>query len=126
MELRIGEVAARAGIAASAIRYYEAEGLLPAAARRSGRRVYDESVLTRLRFIELAKAAGFTVAETRRLLRGFSRRTPAGVRWRALAEGKVAELERRVAELRRMQRVLERVSSCECPTFEDCARAMRS
>ena len=85
-ELGIGEVARRAGLKASALRYYEAEGLIPRAPQRSGRRVYDESILDRLRIIQLAKSAGFTMAEIKRLLSGFSRRTAPGQRWRALAE----------------------------------------
>ena len=123
-DLRIGEVAARAGIATSAIRYYEREGLLPRAARRSGQRVYDESVVPRLALIDLAKGAGFTVAEIKLLLRGFARKTPAGDRWRALADGKLAELDARIAEAERMKRVLRVVMSCACPTLEDCARAL--
>ena len=123
--LSIGQVANEAGIASSAIRYYESEGLLPVARRRSGRRVYDAGVLDRLRFIELAKRAGFTVAETRRLLRGFSRKTPAGARWRALAEDKLEELQRRIDEAERMQAVLRRLQACECPTLDDCVRPLR-
>lgn len=122
--LSIGQVAERAGIATSAIRYYESEGLLPVPRRRSGRRVYGGDVLDRLRFVELAKAAGFTVAETRKLLRGFSRRTPAGARWRALAEQKLLELQRRIDEAQQMQAVLRRLSACECPTLDDCVRGM--
>ncbi len=122
--LRIGEVAARAGIAPSAIRYYEACGLLPRAERRSGRRVYDESAVERLALIRLAKAAGFTVAEVKRLLGGFARRTPPGERWRELAERKRLELDERIAEAERMKRLLQRVSRCDCPTFEDCSRAI--
>ncbi len=124
--LSIGEVAARAGIAASAIRYYEREGLIPRAPRRGGRRVYDEAILDRLALIGVAKAAGFTVAEIQTLLRGFTRRTPPGARWRALAERKVAELEERRAEVERMLRVLEAVARCECPSLEACSRALRS
>lgn len=122
--LRIGQVAERAGIAPSAIRYYESEGLLPRAERRSGRRVYDEDVLDRLAIIRLAKGAGFTMAEVKRLLGGFARRTPPGVRWRTLAERKLAELDRRIAEAERMKRLLQIVTRCECPTFTDCSRAM--
>lgn len=123
-ELGIGEVAKRAGIAASAIRYYEAEGLIPRAARRSGRRVYDEHVLERLRIIGLAKKAGFHIAEIKRLLGGFARRTPPGERWRRLAEAKLRELEERIAEAQRMQALLRVVIQCECPSFDDCARAL--
>ncbi len=122
--LSIGQVAERAGIAASAIRYYEAEGLLPRAERRNGRRVYDESVVERLAIIHLAKGAGFTVAEVKRLLGGFALRTPPGERWRALAERKRVELDERIAEAERMKRLLQVVMRCECPTFTDCSRAM--
>ncbi|MEN8158531.1 MAG: MerR family transcriptional regulator [Myxococcota bacterium] len=123
-EIGIGEVARRAGLASSAIRYYESEGLIPRADRRGGKRVYDEGVLLRLAIIDLAKRAGFTIAEIRQLLGGFARRTPPGVRWRRLAEGKLRELEARIAEARRMQALLEVVTRCECPSFDDCARAI--
>jgi MerR family redox-sensitive transcriptional activator SoxR len=121
----IGQVAKRAGIAASAIRYYESEGLLPPALREGGRRVYDEPVLDRLSFIELAKKSGFTVAEIRKLQSGFARSAPPGVRWRALAEKKMREIEQRIAEAQQMKELLGVVMGCECPEFEDCARAMR-
>lgn len=121
---RIGQVAERAGIAVSAIRYYEAEGLLPRAERSNGRRVYDESVLERLAIIHLAKGAGFTVAEVKRLLGGFDRSTPPGDRWRALAARKRVGLDQRIAEAERMKRILQMVIRCECPTFTDCSRAM--
>ena len=124
--LTIGQVAKRAGIAASAIRYYETEGLIPRALRHNGRRVYDETVFDRLTIIRTAKCAGFTMAEIKRLVAGFARRTPPGERWRALAVRKVAELDERIAEAARMKRVLEVVMNCECPTFTDCSRAMCS
>jgi MerR family redox-sensitive transcriptional activator SoxR len=122
--LTIGQVAKRAGIAASAIRYYEAEGLLPRSERRSGRRVYDESVVQRLAVIHLAKSVGFTLAEVKQLLSGFERSKRPGDRWRALGERKLAELAGRIAEAKRMKRLLEAVMECECPTFADCSRAL--
>ena len=121
--LTIGEVARRAGLSTSAIRYYESAGLLPAAARVNGRRRYDGAVLDRLGVIRLAQSAGFTLAETRTLLGGFGRRTPPGVRWRSLAERKRAELQARIEEARAMQRVLDNLLACECPTLDDCGRA---
>ncbi len=124
-EYPIGEIARRAGLAASAIRYYEREGLLPVPARRSGRRVYGEEILDRLALIELAQGAGFRIAEIKKLLGGFKRRTPPGERWRDLAARKHADLEHRIEELERMKRVLEVLQSCECPTLADCSRAMR-
>ena len=122
MTLRIGEVAQRAGIATSAIRYYEREGLIPRADRIGNARVYGPDILDRLMLIELAKSAGFTIADTRQLLRGVSRRTPPGPRWRAMAQKKLHEVEARIAEAERMRAVLQKVMECECPTFEDCTR----
>ncbi len=122
--LSIGEVGRRAGIAPSAIRYYESEGLLPDPARQSGRRVFDASVLERLRVIDLAKRSGFTIAEIRHLLGGFSAETPPGARWRALASSKLTELETRIAEAERMRALLEVVVQCECPSFSDCSKAL--
>lgn len=123
MALRIGEVAQRAGIATSAIRYYEREGLIPKADRFGNARVYGADILDRLALIALAKGAGFTISETRQLLRGVSRRTPPGPRWRAQAQKKLAEVEGRLAEAERMRSVLRKMMGCECPTFEDCTRA---
>ncbi len=123
MTYRIGEVAERTGIASSAIRYYEKEGLIPKADRRGNARIYGGDIFDRLSLIELAKSAGFTVAETRQLLRGVSRSTPPGPRWRELAQKKLTEIEERIAEAQRMRTVLQAVIGCECPSFEDCTRA---
>ena len=125
-ELGIGEVAKRSGRAPSAIRYYESEGLLPPPPRRGGRRRYDASVLDQLALIDLAKRAGFTVAEIRKLLSGFARRTAPGERWRALTKAKLTELDARIAEAERMKRVLRVVARCRCPSLADCSRALRS
>ena len=124
-ELTIGRVAARSGVAASAIRFYEAEGLLPKPARRGNWRVYDDSILDRLALLELAKSAGFTMAEIKQLLAGFARKTPPSGRWRSLTRAKLAELDARIAEAERMKAVLRTLTRCACPTLEDCGRAMR-
>jgi MerR family redox-sensitive transcriptional activator SoxR len=124
-ELTIGKVAARSGIAASAIRYYESEGLIAKPARRSGWRVYDESVIDQLALIELAKSAGFAMVEIKQLLAGFSRRTPPSERWRKLTRAKLQELDERIAEAERMKAVLRTLTRCACPTLDDCGRALR-
>ena len=126
MSLRIGEVAERSGIATSAIRYYERERLIPVADRKGNARVYGPDILDRLALIDLAKSAGFTIAETRQLVRGVARTTPPGPRWRGLAEKKLGEVEERIAEACRMRAVLQQAMRCECPTFEDCTRARES
>ncbi len=123
MPYRIGEVARRTGLASSAIRYYERERLIPRATREGNARVFDDDILDRLALIELAKQAGFTIAETRDLVRGVERSTPPGPRWRKLAERKLVEVEARIREAERMRNVLKQVMRCDCPTFEDCTRA---
>lgn len=122
MAHRIGEVAQRAGIATSAIRYYEKEGLILKADRQGNARVYGSDIFDRLALIGLAKKAGFTIAETRELVRGISRRTSPGPRLQFMARKKLLEVEERIAEAERMRGVLQKMTRCECPTFEECTR----
>jgi len=124
-ELSIGQVAKRAGVATSAIRYYEREGLIPRAARQGGRRVYGDAIVERLSVIDLAKRAGFTIAEIKRLLGGLARKTAPGARWRDLAAAKLRELDERIAEAERMRNLLRLLVRCECPSIDDCGRALR-
>src|SRR6059058_3293516 len=107
--LSIGEVAERAGLATSAIRYYERAGLLRPPRRASGRRVYDDDIFEALALIDLAQDAGFTVAETKTLMHGFDRTTPAAPRWRALAQQKLEEIAERIERAERMQALLQRL-----------------
>jgi MerR family redox-sensitive transcriptional activator SoxR len=116
----IGEVANRAGIRPSALRYYESIGLLPAPSRVNGRRRYDPSVMQRLAVIQLARNAGFTIGETQTLLHGFAPDTPPAVRWRALADKKLAELDVLIAHAQQMRRILENGLQCGCLRLEDC------
>lgn len=122
--LSIGELARRAGLQASAIRYYESAGLMPAPERRGGRRVYDESALRWLALIALARSAGFRIGEVRSLIHGFSKRTAASKRWRALASDKLVEVRDQIRQARAMERVLVNLLDCECPTLEDCGAAL--
>jgi MerR family redox-sensitive transcriptional activator SoxR len=124
--LTIGKVAERAGRAPSAIRYYERAGLLPAARRESGRRVYDEDVFEALALIDLAQDAGFTVAETNALMHGFDRTTPASQRWRQLARQKLGEVAQRIERAERMRALLERLMRCQCHTLGECARSRKA
>ncbi len=106
-ELTIGEVARRAGIRPSALRYYESVGLLPAPRRVGGQRLYGAGVLDQLAVIHLAQQAGFTVVEIRTLLHGFTADTPPPARWRALAERKLVEVDGLLRRVQLMKRLLE-------------------
>jgi MerR family transcriptional regulator, redox-sensitive transcriptional activator SoxR len=121
--MTIGELSKRSGLRTSAIRYYESIGLIPAPVRRSGRRDYATSGADHLRVVQCARACGFTVAQTRQLLRAFE--APESARWRTLAESKIRELETRIAEAREMTRVLKRMRNCSCGTVVECGRRLR-
>ena len=111
----IGELARRAGVASSAIRFYEDQGLLPRAARLSGRRVFDDRSLANLRVVRLAGDAGFTLAEIRQLVTEFGAH-----RWRRLAERKLVEIETARQRLAAMTVLLEKLLGCKCPDIEFC------
>lgn len=122
--MKIGEVARRAGLAPSAIRYYEKAGLLRAPRRSSRQRSYDANVLGRLRMIRIARDAGFTIAETRMFLSGFPADTKPSVRWQALAVRKLAEIDRDIAALSQMKTVLADNFHCRCQSVEDCEEGL--
>src|SRR5260370_33394709 len=89
----IGEVAKRAGIKASAIRFYEKSGLLPKPNWTSGQRRYDDSAIERVSVLEFAKDCAFTLAECRDLFNSFRDDAPLSSRMQQLAARKNAELE---------------------------------
>jgi MerR family transcriptional regulator, redox-sensitive transcriptional activator SoxR len=120
--LAIGEVARQAGVATSALRYYEKAGLLPPPARSSKRRQYDKQILGRIRIILLARDAGFTVSETRTFLSGFPLGATPAARWRVMAKQKLAELDALIARVVDMKSILEASFHCECRRLEDCER----
>lgn len=122
VKLSIGEVARRAGLRPSAVRYYEAAGIVPAPTRASGRRVYDASVLDVLKLVQLAKSAGFSMAEIKRLLHGFDRATPASARWQAMATRKLQDVSALIAHAEQMRDLLQKLLTCTCVQLSDCVR----
>lgn len=125
MEMTIGELAERTGLAASTIRYYEEVKLLPRPARASGRRVFDEATLDRLLVITFAKEAGFSLREIRQLFDGFASDTPAGVRWQNLATAKLAEMEALAARIVAMKKLLREALRCGCVELDACGKLFR-
>jgi MerR family transcriptional regulator, redox-sensitive transcriptional activator SoxR len=120
-ELPIGEVAARAGVATSTVRYYESLGLLPEPERSGGERRYDEGVLGTLAFIGVAKAAGFKLREVKDLIDGVDGERELAETLRSLSSRKLPQAE---AELRRAEAVkqwLHVASSCGCATPQECS-----
>ncbi len=119
-ELTIGKAADRAGVPASTLRYWERAGLLSTPRRVGGKRRYDPDALRQIEMVALAKQAGFTLAEIRVILAGFSAGAPPSEVWRKLAARKLPEVERTLTEATAMKEILEAGLRCECLSLEDC------
>jgi len=117
--LRIGEVAAQAGINTSQIRYYERIGLLPPAERVSGQRRYEPAVLRRLAVIDVAQRAGLSLDEIRGLLDIGT--DPLSARLQELAQNKLPEIDALIARAERVREWLDAATRCECVSVDECA-----
>jgi DNA-binding transcriptional MerR regulator len=105
--LKIGEVAARSSLGVEALRFYESRGLLqPVTRTEAGYRLYDAAVFERLDFIRKAQAIGFNLDEIARIISEARAGLPCA-EVRRLAAEKLAELDRRLAELKRYRRELK-------------------
>lgn len=116
----IGQLAKRAGVNTSAIRYYESIGVLPQPERRNGRRRYDPDVLYLLDAISIAKRAGFTMSEIRALFQSNERGETPAVVWERLARQKLKEVEELIRRAEAMQALLKEGLRCGCLTLEEC------
>jgi MerR family transcriptional regulator, redox-sensitive transcriptional activator SoxR len=119
-ELLIGEVARRAGIRPSAIRYYESIGLLPEPARIAGRRRYTAEIVRTLSIIGAAQRAGLTLDDVRELLAASDTNGGVSERLRAIAKRKLPEIDALIERARLVRGWLEAAAECRCPTLEDC------
>ena len=120
--LSIGALAKRTGLAVSAIRYYEALGLIAPWRNAGGQRRFDRADLRRLSFVMIAQQFGFTLpqikAELDRLPGG---RTPTKADWTRISEGFRAALDARIATLNRLRDNLDGCIGCGCLSLEACA-----
>lgn len=126
-EMLIGALAEAAGVGVETVRFYEREGLIPEPPRSaSGYRLYDVDAVRRLRFIRSAKRLGFTLAETKELLELRVTDTAGCDEVAARTRRKVAKVDARLRELRRIRRTLQRLlQACaenektgECPILD--------
>jgi MerR family redox-sensitive transcriptional activator SoxR len=118
--LTIGEAARRTGVPASTLRYWEAAGLLAASERVGGKRRYEPQALRQISLIVLMKRGGFTLAEIGIVLAGLSDRTPPPGIWRELAERKLPEVNRTLAQATAVKKILEQGLRCDCLSVDDC------
>jgi MerR family redox-sensitive transcriptional activator SoxR len=132
-ELTIGEVARRTGYNPSALRYYESVGLIRPVERVNKQRRYHPEVLNRLAIIETARQAGFSIPAIAQLLAGFGGNQTPGLApdggpsdgpWASLARQQIAELDRQIGKMRRMQELLSQLVACACPDLDHCGQAL--
>ncbi|RIA55220.1 Cu(I)-responsive transcriptional regulator [Dichotomicrobium thermohalophilum] len=117
--MNIGEAARQSGVPAKTIRYYEDIGLIAAANRgANGYRDYTESDVELLRFIRHARAVGFGIKECRRLVALYRDPNRHSRDVKALAQAKIAEIDRRIAEFQHMRGELAALAAA-CPGDDD-------
>lgn len=118
----IGPFAQRAGVAASALRFYEAQGLLAVGRSASGRRRYPRATLRRVAFIRVAQSLGLSLAQIRAALATLpDGRTPTQDDWARLSRDWQPLLDARIAALTRLRDQLASCIGCGCLSIERCA-----
>jgi MerR family copper efflux transcriptional regulator len=126
VRLTIGKVAKLSGVGVEAVRYYEREGIIDQPSRAAGGfREYPEDVVHRIRFIKRVQELGFSLREISDLLNLRMRRGSCGT-IKEKAEQKLAQVEEKISDLRRIQAALRKVKdTCErqaptenCPVLE--------
>lgn len=123
--MSIGEVARRAGLRPSAIRYYEKAGILPAAPRQGGRRRYDRDILERLAIIRFAQHVGFRLSEIKLLLDGIANRPPPE-RWRDMARRKIGEVDGIIRNASTVRALLLATMRHKCPKLVERGAGLNS
>ena len=120
--LTIGEVAARSGLAASAIRFYERQGLVLAERTASGQRRFRRDVLRRLAFIRIAQRVGLSLEEIVTALAGLpADRAPNRKDWQRLTRDWRERLDERIMLLEALRGGLSECIGCGCLSLRTCA-----
>ena len=122
--MKIGELARRAALNASAIRYYEKLGLLAPPHRSGGQRRYSPEALDRVLLIRFAGEMGFSLPEIKLFLSGLRDNTPVGPRWKKLATKKLSEVEDSIARSLRLKPLLQGLLHCRCASLKQCVTAL--
>ena len=124
--MRIGTAAEQAGVNIQTLRYYERRGLLPRPPRRtSGYREFPDDAVRIVRFIKRAQDLGFTLDEVEELIKLRSEKRLGRTRVRAVAEARLRQVDRKIAELQAIKQALSHLVHCcqdgstlECPIIE--------
>ncbi len=120
--LAIGALARRTGLAVSAIRYYEAQGLIAPWRNAGGQRRYQRADIRRLSFIMIAQQFGLTLPEIKDVLSDLpGNRTPTPKDWQKISVGLRDRLDQRIATLTRLRDNLDGCIGCGCLSLPKCA-----
>ena len=120
--LTIGETAARSGVATSALRFYEAEGLISSTRTTGNQRRYERSTLRRIALIQAGKAAGISLDEIRDALTALpGERAPTKRDWERLSRRWRDDLDRRIATLNALRDRLTGCIGCGCLSLKTCS-----
>jgi len=121
-DLSIGEVAERSGVTPSALRFYEAEGLISSERTAGNQRRFHRDVLRRVAFIRVAQRVGLSLEEVHEALATLpERRTPTAADWAKLAHDWRPRLDEQIAVLQRLRDDLTGCIGCGCLSFKVCA-----
>jgi MerR family redox-sensitive transcriptional activator SoxR len=119
--LSIGEVAARSGVATSALRFYEAQGLLASRRTSGNQRRYERAVLRRVALIRAGRAAGIPLERIRAALDTLpASRTPTRRDWERLSRAWRADLDEQIAMLHAVRDRLTTCIGCGCLSIDAC------
>ena len=122
--MKIGELSSHTGLNASAIRYYERLGLVPAPHRTGGQRRYSGEAAHRLLLIRFAKDMDFTLGQIKVFLSGLRDKAPVGPRWRKLAHLKLREVDEKMQRSRQLKSLLEHLLACHCASLQVCVERL--
>jgi MerR family redox-sensitive transcriptional activator SoxR len=120
-ELSIGALSERTGVATSALRFYEAEGLIHAHRSEGGQRRYAREIIRRVSFIRVAQQVGLSLDEIRSALASLPQsRTPTQKDWERLSKSWAPRLEAQIAMLERLRDRLSGCIGCGCLSLRSC------
>lgn len=118
----IGKVAARTGVAVSAIRFYEEAGLVVAGRNKGGQRVFQPADIRRISFIIISQKLGFTLKEIKQQLHLLpNKRTPTLKDWEKISLSFSVDIDTRIAALMQMREKLTSCIGCGCLSLKKCA-----
>jgi len=118
--VKIGDLANRTGVNASAIRYYEKLNLVPAPYRASGQRRYTDEAVYRVLLIRFARDMDFSLDEIKIFLSGLNEKAPVGKRWKTLAHSKIKQVNETMARAQQLKSLLEHLLRCRCASLRQC------